>query len=372
LDLKVLIDDIYNFLKELINENIITTELISSIDYNSINEKTDINQKSNMTIVQEYYLENRKPYKVFLEITYKCNLQCAHCYLGEEKYIDRDLLTIEKLKELIDEFEILGVVDLVITGGEIGLHENIIELIQYIKGKNMLVTLLTNGTCFNDNIINEVKNASIHDVKISLYGTETFHDSFVKCKGSFNKSLKTLELLREKIGIGGATCVLSKNSIDEVENLNDLLTEKGIPLTITPLIFPTLYGDTAPLKLRLNKEELYVAVKKFDLNIGGSVCTAGVSRFRISPNGEVNPCEMLRHINLGNLKECTFKEILKTSQRNEWINTYNIIQKTRCIDCSKKKYCINCIGMAYLETGNLMNKTQFACELASIQVSIYE
>mgnify|MGYP002228114630 CR=1 FL=1 len=42
--------------------------------------------------------------------------------------------------------------------------------------------------------------------------------------------------------------------------------------------------------------------------IFGASCTAGISRFRIRPDGVVNPCEMMRTIDLGNVYNDSFKK----------------------------------------------------------------
>lgn len=85
--------------------------------------------------IQEYYVIRNKPYKVFLELTYNCNLRCPHCYIQEdlnkrEKFRDK-----KEILNLIDEMEKQGVVELNITGGEATLHPDFLEIIRYATSK---------------------------------------------------------------------------------------------------------------------------------------------------------------------------------------------------------------------------------------------
>lgn len=363
-----LINDTFEFINALIENNILKFNITSSpfvIErHNSSCEESEYIQNSH--IVQNYYLQNKLPYKVFLEITYKCNLDCEHCYLGDEKFIDKGTVPIDRLKSLVDEFEELGVVELVITGGEIGLYSHLIELLNYTKDKNILVTLLTNGTCFTESQIRNILDSGIHDIRVSVYGFEDFHDKFVNLKGSFKKSIELLKYTRANANIGSASCVITKENINDIKKLKNYLEQFNIPINITPVIFPTIYGDKKPLELRLNRYELKEIVNELNLRVGGSICTAGISRFRITPYGDVNPCEMLRHISLGNIKDSSFKEIISSSNALKWHDQFNDVMNNKCVGCEKKDQCINCMGLSYLETGVLDNKTSFACELADL------
>ncbi|MCU9809619.1 SPASM domain-containing protein [Paraclostridium sp. AKS46] len=90
------------------------------------------------------------------------------------------------------------------------------------------------------------------------------------------------------------------------------------------------------MELRLDRYELKAIVNELNLRVGGSICTAGISRFRITPYGDVNPCEMLRHISLGNIKDSSFKEIISSSNALKWHNQFNDVMNNKCFGCEKK------------------------------------
>lgn len=370
-----LIDDMYNFIIALLNEGLITIQS-SKLKKDELSAEIEdfIDKESiayNYSLIYSYYERKLKPYKVFLELLYTCNLRCKHCYLGTEKDTDYELVNFERLKSLIFEMKENGVVELFITGGEAGIYPQLIELLEFACSQKLIVTLLTNGTCFTDDDLDKLSSIGLHDVRISFYGLEEYHDNFVDMKGAFAKSLNTLKILNSKCGIGTASAIITKENIDQLIKLRQYLEKSNIDMDISPLIFPTLYGDLEPTEQRIEIESLKDVIKTLDIRVGGSICTAGISRFRITPYGEVNPCEMLRNINLGNIKNSSFKEILESTAREDWIEKLNKFKDESCSGCLKKKYCINCIGLGSLESDK-ENISKYACELAQTQYSIYE
>lgn len=81
-----------------------------------------------------------------------------------------------------------GVVELNITGGEATLHPDFLEIIRYATSKNMLVTLLTNGqNLYDKSYIDELKDCPLFEVRISLYGNQSYHNKFVGKSDAFEK-----------------------------------------------------------------------------------------------------------------------------------------------------------------------------------------
>ncbi len=95
----------------------------------------------------------RLPYRVIsLEITRKCNMQCAHCMRGlaQEKIMGRQVIN-----RFLDE---IGTVQhLLLTGGEICLAPGTIKYLvdEIIRHKSRILTFsfVTNGSICNKDII---------------------------------------------------------------------------------------------------------------------------------------------------------------------------------------------------------------------------
>ncbi len=150
---------------------------------------------------------NLKPSLRYLlvEITSRCNLACRHCYQGEAKAVDLDM---EILSRLADEFEDIGGLRLIVSGGEPLLHPEFKEINQLVKGRAFRSILLSNGTLISEA---HVADMGFNEVQISLDGMEEGHD-YLRGKGSFQKSIRALKLLREGgVPVSIASMVHSQN-----------------------------------------------------------------------------------------------------------------------------------------------------------------
>ena len=56
------------------------------------------------------------PLSVHLDVTYRCNERCVHCYLD---HVDHGEMTTEEIKAVLDQLAEAGVFFLVFSGGEV-------------------------------------------------------------------------------------------------------------------------------------------------------------------------------------------------------------------------------------------------------------
>ena len=95
------------------------------------------------------------PKKVFLEpspvpslrylefqITDRCNLKCRHCYIGEGLHCD---LPIESIQRVLEEFEEMHGLRLLLSGGEPLLHPQFWTLNEMLRDYSFRSVLLSNG-----------------------------------------------------------------------------------------------------------------------------------------------------------------------------------------------------------------------------------
>ncbi len=319
--------------------------------------------------IQKSYIAKRKPYKVFMEVTTNCNLHCPHCYVQEDITRTAPFNEKEKVFKLLDEMEKEGIVELNITGGECSLHPNFLEIISYAASKNMLVTVLTNGQVIGSrHLVDEMMDIPLKDVRISIYGTEEYHDNFVGVKGAFKRSIEALKELRQKKGIGTAAYVVTKENYQYLEDIKAMLSEYDIAISVSPVIMPTIYGDQKPTELRLSADKIMTLVEKGYLPPHGSVCTAGISRYRITPHGDVNPCEMMRDVVLGNVFEEGFESVMHGEKRQNWIETFGkVLEEHECNHCSKREFCNMCPGLFFVENGDYVTPSSFVCTVAGVK-----
>jgi radical SAM protein with 4Fe4S-binding SPASM domain len=335
-----------------------------------------------------------------LELTYRCNLNCIHCYckvpedrrhpltaLGTGKIEGGELDTAE-WKNVIDEIEKDGCLWLTLTGGEPLLKDDFLEIYSYAKSKGFIITIFTNGLLFTDKIINYLVKSSPFSIEITLNGiTKDVYETITQVKGSFAKVIDNIKKLTEnKLPvIIKANCLKqNKHQIHKIKAFSEELlgkhSENKYRFKYDPMIYPGLNGDTTPTDSRLCFDEL-LEVKKQDLDIwmeyekglhnSSSVskrnskylyrCNAWTRQFFINPYGRLKFCEFSDKFSV-DLKTASFKEgfhnifpqILNEEFKSE----------SKCKTCDLRPVCYYCPARAYLETGDEEAPVPYYCELA--------
>lgn len=101
--------------------------------------------------------------------TYKCNLNCIMCDLPKMFKNCKDL-PLGTIKRIIRESKEIGFKELVLTGGEPLLRDDIFEIIQYAKSKGFIINLNTNATLIENKLLKKLLKSKPSIISISLDG----------------------------------------------------------------------------------------------------------------------------------------------------------------------------------------------------------
>jgi radical SAM protein with 4Fe4S-binding SPASM domain len=133
--------------------------------------------------------------KALLQITERCNLNCAHCFLsagpmGDHMLID-DIrnIVMPRLKEC-------RVISITLTGGEPFLHPEILDIVSLFMANNIRVGICSNASVIKQEQIEAlVKIGNVH-VNVSLDGFRAeSHGKFRGNEESFAKTISGIRLL---------------------------------------------------------------------------------------------------------------------------------------------------------------------------------
>lgn len=158
---------------------------------------------------------------LLLHITDRCNLKCRHCFIGESGNTD---LPLEEIKQIVDEFEGMQGLRLLISGGEPLLHRDFRKLNDYLSGRDLRTVLLSNGTLIDDETAGWLR---FQQVQISLDGMEEAHD-YIRGQGNFQRSVAAIRRLTaagKQVSV--ATMIHSRNLAD-FDSLAGLIRELGV------------------------------------------------------------------------------------------------------------------------------------------------
>lgn len=187
------------------------------------------------------------------EITLSCNMECMHCGSSAGKARANELTTKEALN-ICEELKKLGTGLITLLGGEPFLRRDWYEIAKRIRDLGMDLTFISNGLLINDKIVSQLRKIKPYAVAISLDGglAET-HDSIRGVKGSFEKCISSLILLKEAELPTSVITTLHKKNVKELPKIREKLLNAGIAWQIQ------MAGPTGRFskKLLLSKEEFY-------------------------------------------------------------------------------------------------------------------
>jgi len=149
------------------------------------------------------------------------------CGIKNLDFNKADEIRVDEIKKIIDEMELMGIADLVLTGGEPFLYEGIFEVIDYAKQKSRNVVMITNGF-YKDELLKKVSLSKADHFQISLDGSnKKIYDSIRGVEGAFDIVTQNIrELIRSRKSVGVTATVMRQNYQDLL-NIANLAKELG-------------------------------------------------------------------------------------------------------------------------------------------------
>jgi radical SAM protein with 4Fe4S-binding SPASM domain len=328
--------------------------------------------------------------KMDLYITEKCNLRCIHCAIMDDSR-KKDYLTLEKIKDLVDQYKELGGKVINLIGGEPLIREDIKEIIDYAARK-IDVILPTNAVLIDDNIAEFLSRYDKLAIQISMDGgSSKVHDK-IRGKGTFNKVMKAVESLRKYNALEKScfSFVVMKTNIGEVKSVIELTERLGLPEVRFTLIHKAGYAEKDWLNLNAKPDE-YVQIYKYlyeellndkrkikivpglegfylffkDKKQEDMWCNVGRT-FCIDYAGNVFPCSLfkLEELSVGNVFKSSLKEIASSKKFIDFKMTCKERKRQidECKNCPFVNFCqAGCPARSYALYGD-MYKVDFMCE----------
>ena len=355
----ILPDEDKSKLDETVNDFIKTASALEYIDENNIVDISWINDSYDEVKCRGALTA---PTLVYLEVTYRCNLKCKHCGLTEISDFSNEL-SLEEIDDIFRQMEDMGAMGVSILGGEPLARKDIFEIFQSATAHNIGATMATNATMIDENIVMKLEESGLLGLKISMEGVERDSYENIRGKGTYNRFIKGLNMLRESsLDISLGTTIMKPN-LPYVRDMVEFAVKNGIERIAFSLIRE--WGDNSSLMLnqqeyhefvRLMAEEIlpeYSDVISINLppsfypvpqdgiylfdNFG---CVAGNSALHISPRGQVCPCNFIHNLPAtDNVRERQLQDI--------WLNGEQFI-KIRSIKapekCSSCRFYLPCRG----------------------------
>jgi MoaA/NifB/PqqE/SkfB family radical SAM enzyme len=193
----------------------------------------------------------RLPAGVVYEATMRCNLTCEFCYVGKLLNIEgewREELPLDVLKRAFPDQEGLRVN---LTGGEIFMRKDILDVMRLFSDKGYVGGYLTtNGTIINDErakaLADLARRGFLQHISVSIDGPGELHDRARGVKGTFERTAAGLKRLQAAAKAAHAPLRVSINTtvahetLDALDQMVDVAGELGVDaIGLNHLMFST-------------------------------------------------------------------------------------------------------------------------------------
>ena len=262
------------------------------------------------------------PWAILMDPTSACNLKCIGCWAAE--YGHTLNLEYEVLDDIIRQGTQLGTHMYIYSGGEPMVRKgDIIRLCE--AHPDCMFLAFTNGTLIDEKFADEMLRVKNFVPAISIEGFEEATD-YRRGKGTFNKVMDAMRILKEKKLLFGASCCYTSKNIDSLssEEYIDMLVEAGAKFAWFFHYMP-IGNEAVPelLPLPEQREIMYHKIREFrntkpiftiDFQHDGEYvkgCIAGGSSYlHINANGDIEPCAFIHYAD-SNIREHTLLEAYK-------------------------------------------------------------
>ena len=347
----------------------------------------------------------KTPKSVDLNITTKCNLRCSYCsHFDSASDIETDLPTEEWLK-FFKELNECAVLDVCLSGGEPLSRGDIKELINGIVENRMRFSMLSNGILMNDDILGYIKSTGrCNSIQVSIDGPGPDSHDIYRGKGSFEKALRGLKLLRKYKLPATTRVTIHRHNYEVLDEVAELLLEDvGLPSFSTNSASHLGLCRQNSDDTQLNADEYsFVIAKLFELNkkyngrIGAQAgplasgkhwkemeamikagkkenqgcgylrsCGGVFSKMAVRADGIMIPCSQIPYIELGMINRDSLKEVWHNHSELKRLRGRRDIPLKNfefCNDCKYTAFCRGgCPALAYTLTGDENKPSPDSC-----------
>ncbi len=357
---------------------------------------------------EDYSWIHEAPRAFDLSLTGKCNLRCAYCFYADEMAGRRDL-PAERWRAFFRELRGLAVRRATLSGGEIFIRPDLWELLDGLIAARLRYSILTNGTLITEETLEQLGRESrrrrLDSIQVSLDGSRAeIHDAS-RGRGSFEKAVRALRLLKAGGFPVTARVTVNRHNVDDLEpTVRLLLEEIGLPRIGTNDAIPMGTGCAHRGDIVLAPEQRVPAMRtlarleaaypgRITASAGSlalwhmfremeaakatgrktrrwrmgclSSCGCMFAKLAVHHDGMIVPCNMLASASLGRIGETPIRALWQDHPLLQELRRRGEIpmdQVPGCAGCEWIPYCSGgCPAAEFTRTGDLYRANPDCC-----------
>ena len=221
--------------------------------------------KKSLSIVSRS-LASGKPHHAQWLVTRKCNYRCRGCNVWKEQ--DERELSAAEIKKGLDILKELGIVELVLSGGDPLLRDDIGEIIDYAS-KLFVTTVYDNGSMAAKKI-DYLRNVDF--VAISIDSLDEAKNDYIKAvPGAWKRATEAVESLHSEGVKVAVTPTISQKNLYEITDITNHFTGKGIPVWYCLYSYDTSVDSKQLFRIGKANDEFVISDKQGMVNLCNSL-----------------------------------------------------------------------------------------------------
>lgn len=327
------------------------------------------------------------PLSVYFAPTPRCNLHCVYCYADAQTPVENEqVYGTENVYKILDNILTVNIRSIYFTGGEPTLCKNLFDLVQYVKDRGVNVSILTNATLVNENNVNKFR---IFDrVTVSLDASVADINDITRGKGSFDRIVPSIKLLKDNKIEVAVTSVISKKNLENVPSLLKFVgetlevTQHNVSLYVSHgraktnsdtmecsyeevVAFRKQYIEYL-IKNKKPEETIHLFNPNIQKGMIKNLCGVASSEIFVDSKGFVYPCRLFEdesHV-LGNVSELPLATVLQNSKTTCFKEKLCVDAIPECSACEMKNLCGGgCRSSHACYTGDVMKSYTPFCNI---------
>lgn len=322
----------------------------------------------------DYADEALFPLFVQWELTYRCPLQCKHCYLQKTNPQFQKELTTDEISETLGKLAEMGAFFLLFTGGEPLLRDDFLEIFRQARKRRFAVSILSSGYPADDTLWQTLKREGVDKVQISLHAAQKeIHEKLTGVDGSYEKALASIRTCKD-LGIDVRAAVsVTKFNAPFLPELVAFAQKEGFAINANMLMTP-VRGETKRNPTQLEPHEMEDIIthlpnapncKMATKSQSDAPCTAGRSTLAITPTGEVSPCLMMP-LHAGNIRQSNILDIWRNAEIFQQLRSVAVEDLQDWAACELHDSCNRCAGLAVMEGKSIFSHSELDCMKARV------
>ena len=329
----------------------------------------------------------RYPLSGGIDLTERCNLSCRHCYIRQPISSHSALATemnTATVKNIIDQIADAGCMFLLLTGGEILVRPDFMEIYMHAKRTGMLLPLCTHGPLVTKDLAKQLGNYPPAIIEITLYGaSEETYAAVTGVNGMFERVVTGLNLLLAQGLKVMLKTVLTRKNVHDLGKMKQMADTYQLSFRYDGTLWPRLDGRCDPCNERIPVDQLLELDKKdperrqqwVDLLNESSKqfvrseyvynCGAGFRSFHVTATGKGTMCIMSRY---------PAYDLSKISFSDAWKKMGDERRRKRsveveCEHCPLGAFCSQCPGWSHAVHGDLETPVDYVCGITKLRLA---